>query len=191
MAVSILVGFIALFIIFIVLYFDNSKNTINFNIRDIKKLKIISPQETIEAVKQYTISQIQKADFLQFAKNMKYIFLKPMQIKGKFNWKEVVDTTVDDMKAFYEVLCMKPFNNKLLIISSIIVLFGFWDTFVVTFLIEFLNKIIRSDGENIILKIIPITGYIFIAIMAIPAFGAQLPMINLSKKIGTFLIIFF
>lgn len=191
MAVSILVGFIALFIIFIVLYFDNSKNTINFNISDIKKLKIISPQETIEAVKQYTISQIQKADFLQFAKNMKFIFLKPMQVREKFNWKEVRDTTLDDMKAFYEVLCMRPYNNKLLIMSAVIVLFGFWDTFVVTFLVEFLNKIIASDGETIILKIVPITGYIFIAIMAIPAFGAQLPMINLSKKIGTFLIIIF
>ncbi len=191
MAVCVLVGFIILFIIFIIFYFDNSKNTINFNISDIKKLKIISPQETIEAVKQYTISQIQKADFLQFAKNMKFIFLKPMQVREKFNWKEVIETTLDNMKAFYEVLCMKPYNNKLLIITAIIVLFGFWDTFVVTFLIEFLNKIIASDGENIILKVIPITGYIFIAIMAIPAFGAQLPMINLSKKIGTFLIIIF
>lgn len=190
-AVSILVIFITVFIVFIVFYFDNSKNTININIGDIKKLKIISPQETLESVKQYTISQVQKADFVQIAKNMKFIFLKPMQLRWAINWKEIYDTTIADMKAFYDVICLRPFNNKLLMMSAIIVLFGFWDTFVITFLIEFLNKIINSNGDNLVLQVIPITGYIFIAIMAIPAFGAQLPMINLSKKIGTFLVIFF
>lgn len=103
-AVSILVLFIVFFIAFIVVYFDNSKSSLNFNVSDIKKLKIISPRETIESVKQYTISQVQKADFSKVAQGMKFIFLKPMQSYAKINWKDIITTTKDDLKSFYEVL---------------------------------------------------------------------------------------
>lgn len=103
-AVSVLVCFIAIFITFIVLYFDNSKSSISFNIQDIKKLKIISPRETMESVKQYTITQVQKTDFLQMAKGMRFIFLKPMQSHLKINWKDILRTTQDDLRSFYEVL---------------------------------------------------------------------------------------
>lgn len=164
--------------------------TINFNINDIKKLKVISPKETIESVKQYTISQVQKTDFAEIAKGMKFIFLKPMQFHMKIDWKEVITTTKDDIKSFFEVLGKAPFNKKLMTMSLIIILFGFWDTFVVTFLVDFLDKIIASNGDNILIQTRLFTGYIFIAILAIPAFGAQIPLIGLSKKIGTFSVIF-
>ena len=190
-AVSILIIFIIVFIVFILTYFDNSKSSLNFRMSDIKKLKIISPRETIESVKQYTVSQVQKADFTKVAQGMKFIFLKPMQLYAKINWKDIVTTTQDDLKSFYEVLFMAPYNMRLIIMSLIIVFFGFWDTFAVTFLIGFLNKIIQTNGESTVLRFIPITGYIFIAILAIPAFGAQIPLISLSKKIGTFFVIFF
>jgi aspartate carbamoyltransferase regulatory subunit len=76
---------------------------INFSINEIKKLKLISPKETIESVKQYTISQVQKADFMEVAKGMKIIFLKPMQSRIDINWKDVIATTKEDLKSFYEV----------------------------------------------------------------------------------------
>lgn len=190
-AVSILIIFIVIFIVFIVLYFDNSKSTLNFSIHDIKKLKIISPRETIESVKQYTISQVQKTDFAKVATGMKFIFLKPMQLSTTINWKDIIHTTKEDIKSFYEVLAVAPLNMKLMVMSGIIIFFGFWDTFVVTFLIDFLNKIIQRNGDSTVLQIVPITGYIFIAILAIPAFGGQIPLIGLSKKIGTFSVIFF
>lgn len=188
-AVSILVFFIAIFIVFIVIYFDNSKMAINFNIQDIRKLKIISPRETIESVKQYAISQVQKADFKEVAKGMKFIFLKPMQFHTEMNWKEIVATTKEDIKSFYEVLALAPLNKRLIVMSLIVVFFGFWDTFVITFLISFLDKII-SNNDNFILQTRLFTGYMFIAILAIPAFGAQIPLIGLSKKVGTFFVIF-
>lgn len=190
-AVSILIIFIIVFIVFILTYFDNSKSSLSFNINDIKRLKIISPRETIESVKQYTVSQVQKADFTKVAQGMKFIFLKPMQLYGTINWKDIVTTTQDDLKSFYEVLFMAPYNMRLIVMSLIIVFFGFWDTFAVTFLIGFLNKIIQNNGDSTVLRFIPITGYIFIAILAIPAFGGQIPLISLSKKIGTFFVIFF
>ncbi len=58
-----------------------------------------------------------------------------------------------------------------------------------TFLIDFLDKIISSN-DNILLQTQLFTGYVFIAILAIPAYGAQIPLIGLSKKIGTFFVIF-
>lgn len=189
-AVSILVFFIILFIVFIIIYFDNSKIAINLSINDIKKLKIVSPKETIESVKQYAISQVQKTDFKEVAKGMKFIFLKPMQFHAEINWREIVETTKDDLKSFYEVLGTAPFNMKLITMSLIVVFFGFWDTFVITFLVEFLNKIIINN-DNILLQTRLFTGYVFIALLAIPAFGAQIPLIGLSKKIGTFFVIFF
>ncbi|MFA6090459.1 MAG: MFS transporter [Candidatus Gracilibacteria bacterium] len=189
-AVSILVFFIVLFIVFIVVYFDNSKMAINFSINEIKKLKLISPKETIESVKQYTISQVQKADFMEVAKGMKIIFLKPMQSRIDINWKDVIATTKEDLKSFYEVFGMEPFNKKLLLMALIVVFFGFWDTFVVTFLIDFLDKIISSNSDNILVQTKLFTGYVFIAVLAIPAFGAQIPLIALSKKIGIFPVIF-
>lgn len=188
-AVSILVFFIVIFIVFIVIYFDNSKMAINFNIQDIRKLKIISPRETIESVKQYAISQVQKADFKEVAKGMKFIFLKPMQFHTEMNWKEIITTTKEDIKSFYEVLALAPLNKRLIVMSLIVVFFGFWDTFVITFLISFLDKII-SNNDNFILQTRLFTGYIFIAILAIPAFGAQIPFIGLSRKVGTFFVIF-
>lgn len=85
---------------------------------------------------------------------------------------------------------MAPLNKKLVIMSLIVVFFGFWDTFVVTFLIDFLNKIISNNSNNILLQTQLFTGYVFIAILAVPAFGMQIPLIRLSKAIGTIFIIF-
>ena len=120
---------------------------------------------------------------------MKIIFLKPMQARVDINWKEVITTTKSDLKSFYEVMALAPLSKKLIIMSVIVVFFGFWDTFVVTFLIDFLNRIILNN-DNIILRTQLFTGYVFIALLAIPAFGAQIPLIAISKKIGTFSVIF-
>lgn len=145
----------------------------------------------MESVKQYAIEKVAKTDFSEAIKGMRIIFLKPMQFRSTINWQDIIETTKNDLKSFYEVLFLAPLNARLIVMSLIIIFFGFWDTFVVTFLIDFLNKVIQSNGDNIVLKVIPMSGYIFIAILAIPAFGGQIPLIGLSKKIGTFFVIFF
>lgn len=179
------------FLVFIVVYFDNSKLTINVNFADISKLKVISAKDTLESVKQYTVTQIKKTDFANMAAGMKFIFLKPLQIRGTVDVKEIIETTKKDIWSFVDILIHPPLSHKLLIMSAVVVFFGFWDTFVVTFLVDFLDKIINSNRDNLLLQTKLFTGYVFIAILAIPAFGAQIPFINLSKKIGTFFVIFF
>ncbi len=181
-AVLILVIIVIIFILFIIFYFDNSKDTISIDFADIKKLKLISPKNTIESVKQYVVTQVQKTDFLESAKNIKYIFLKPIQLKNEINWKEIINITKSDIKYFYNILLIKPYSYKLLVLVCIVTFFSFWDTFVVTFLIDFLDKIAKWS------KIPLFTWYIFIAILALPAYWLQLPIIWIAKKVWNFII---
>jgi hypothetical protein len=80
---------------------------------------------------------------LESAKNIKYIFLKPIQLKNEINWKEIINITKSDIKYFYNILLIKPYSYKLLVLVCIVTFFSFWDTFVVTFLIDFLDKIAK------------------------------------------------
>lgn len=195
LAVTILVGVVATFIVFIMKYFDNSKEVfkVNVNFADIKKLKLISPKESLESVKQYATTQIQKTDFGEVAKNMKYIFLKPIEIKKSVNWWEIFKITVDDINSFFNILFKPPYSYKLLIFWIILTAFGFWDTFVTSFLIDYLDWIIKWNEESlkqVYLQTV-MTSYVFIAILAIPAYWAQIPFVGLSKKIWTFPVMLF
>ncbi|EKE26988.1 MAG: hypothetical protein ACD_4C00091G0002 [uncultured bacterium (gcode 4)] len=185
-AVSILVAIVSFFIVFIIKYFDNSNDSINFNINDIKKLKLISPKETIESVKQYAVTKVTRTDFSQVAQNMKFIFLKPMELKKTVDFKEIKATAIADLKSFQNILFRAPYSYKLIIVWLIVTLFWFWDTFVTTFLIDFLNNVLAKDKDNFIAQLM--TWYVFIALLAIPAYWAQIPLIWLSKKIWVFTV---
>lgn len=194
-AVSILVWIVAFFIVFIIKYFDNWKEVFKINIDYslIQKLKIISPKESLESVKWYAIEQIQKTDFSQVAKNMKFIFLKPLEIKNQVNWKEIYKTTIQDIKDFFNIIAKPPYSHRLIIFATILTIFGFWDTFVTSFLIDFLEKVINSNQQElkkVYLSSI-MSSYVFIALLALPAYWAQVPLIWLSKKIWTLNIILF
>ena len=56
-----------------------------------------------------------------------------------------------------------------------ILIFGFWDTFASSFLIEFLAKASKPE-----------LAYVMLGVIAIPAFVMQEPFIKLSKRIGAF-----
>lgn len=101
---------------FIFKYFDNSKDSIKFDINEIKKLKIISPKETIESVKQYATVQIKKADFGQMAQNVKFIFLKPIELKKNINFNEIKKVTIEDIKSFQNILFKPPYSHRLIVI---------------------------------------------------------------------------
>lgn len=195
LALSIIAWIIAAFIVFIYKYFDNSKEVFKLNVdfAQIKKLKVISPKESIESVKQYAVTTIQKTDFSQIASNMKYIFIKPMELKKFVNWKEVYATTINDIKSFYEILFKPPYSYKLIIFTAVLTLFWFWDTFVISFLIDYLDWIIRwsyQELSQVFLWAI-MTSYLFIWIIAVPAYWAQWVFIKISKKIWSLPIMLF
>ena len=70
---------------------------------------------TVEAVKSYAVAQVKKADFAQAAKGMKFIFLKPLEIKKSVDWKEIYQVTKDDLKSFFNILFSAPYSHKLLV----------------------------------------------------------------------------
>lgn len=193
LAVSILVWIVCFFMVFIMKYFDNSKDVFRINIDYslIQKLKVISPKESLESVKWYAIAQIQKTDFSKIAWELKFVFLKPMEIKNQVNWKEIYTITIQDIKDFFNIIAKPPYSYRLIIFAIILTIFGFWDTFVTSFLIDFLEKVINSNKEElqkVYLQSV-MSSYVFIALLALPAYWAQVPLINLSKKLGTFIVI--
>lgn len=114
MAVSILVAIVSVFIAFILKYFDNSNDTINIDLNTIKNLKLISPKETAESLKEYATAQIKKTDFAAIAGGMKFIFLKPLELKKTVNWGDIYKTTISELKSFKNVLAETPLSHKLL-----------------------------------------------------------------------------
>ncbi|MDD2907665.1 MAG: hypothetical protein PHH98_03410 [Candidatus Gracilibacteria bacterium] len=184
-AVIILVILIIVFIIFTIKYFDNSENELKFE--DLKKLKLISKDNIVNSLNDYKTSILSnKNELIEKTKNIKVLFLKPTEIKQSINFKEVYDTTKEDMKSFFEILMQPPYNYRLLIIGGIFTLFGFWDTFVTSFLIDFIDGVLRNNSSELAkfnLQSI-FTAYVFIALLAIPAYGAQIPLIKMGEKLG-------
>lgn len=184
-AVIILVILIVIFIFFIIKYFDNSENELKFD--DFKKLKLITKEWVVNSIKDYKTSILSnKSELIEKTKNIKVLFLKPVEQKNKIDFKEVYNTTKADLRSFFEILMEPPYNYRLLIMWFIFTLFGFWDTFVTSFLIDFIDQVLNNNKEDLAsfnLQNI-FTAYVFIAFLAIPAYWAQIPLISLWEKIG-------
>lgn len=195
-AVVILVILIVFFIFFIVKYFDSSENHIEF--RDIQKLKYITKESVINSINEaktsfneYSAKMLNKDEILQKAKEVKVLFLKPIEMKNSVDWNDVYLTAKLDIHHFFEIIFQAPYNYRLLVMWAILTLFWFWDTFVTSFLIDFLEQIISINSEtlkDLYLQNI-MTAYVFIALLAIPAYWAQLPLINLWNKIWVMKVI--
>ncbi len=199
LAIFILVILIIFFIYFTIKYFDNSENELNFS--DLKNIKLITKDELLNkkdnilnSINEYKTTILSnKSEILEKTKNIKFLFLKPIELKNSINYKEIYDITLLDMKSFYNVLFIKPYNVRLLIMWFIFTLFWFWDTFVITFLIDFIDEILvknSTDLEKYNLNNI-FTAYVFIAILAIPAYWAQIPFIDLWNRIWILKVLLF
>jgi len=123
MAVSILVGIISVFIAFILKYFDNARDTFNIDLNAIKNFKLISPKETAESLKEYAVEQVKKADFATVAAGMKFVFLKPIELKKAVNWREIYTQTVTELRSFKKVLIEVPLSHKLLFLGGVLTFF--------------------------------------------------------------------
>ncbi len=194
LAVSILVWIVTVFILFILKYFDNSKDQfkVNVDFNQIKNFKVVSAKDTVESVKSYAVATVQKTDFIAAAKWWaKFIFLKPMEIKKSVDWNEIYTITKDDIKSFFSIMFQPPYSYRLIFLWSVLTFFWFWDTFVTSFLIDFINQVIDNskwDLSKFYLEKV-MTSYVFIAFLAVPAYWAQIPLIWLSKKIWVYNVI--
>lgn len=183
LAVSLLIFFIICFLVFIIVFFDNKDYTISYeNIKNFKISGILNNRKVYKTINKEQLKQV----FNNFYPNLinKPIFVNPMKLKEKFNFIEFITKCklefLDVKNTFFSIPIFLPMIWSL----SLIIPFGFLDNFIATFQVEFLNLVIWSNWNNLLVQETKwlITGYVLLWIIIIPAFVMQWYFINLSKK---------
>jgi hypothetical protein len=114
-AVTILVIFIIFYILFISRYFDSSEHQLDLN--ELKKIKLLTKDNVFNSLKDYKTQLLDnKQDLVERTKNLKIIFLKPIELKNKINFKELWRTIINDLKNFIQIMFRPPYNYRLLVI---------------------------------------------------------------------------
>jgi hypothetical protein len=185
-----LILFVLIFLIicawvFIYNYFDNDHEV--FNLGTVKNLNIVEKTKDIE---QNTVSYLKNTvstlDFQKLKWWMDYIIMKPKEITKEIDWGEILQKTKIEYKMLYKLIFVKTTLVPILLWSTVsIVLFGCWDTIVMTFFITFLDESLKDSGIQNIIR----SGFILIGILAVPAYALQLFWINKAKTYGKFNII--
>lgn len=160
----IIVGFLA----FTIRYFDSSVDSVS--VSDITNFRISVQRWNSEHVKEYIVETVKKADIEKVIKNAKYLMLKPKQ-KSKDNkvpWTEVYASSKKEFRIIWEIIVHRPAHFSLIWTVTLVLIFGFWDTFASSFLLEFLDKM--GSGWS----------YILLAIIGIPGIALQ----EFASKIG-------
>lgn len=155
-AIIFLGGIISLFLIFTYRFFDNRKES--FTLSDITGFTVGISKLNAENVQEYLTEKISAIDLEKVLKTTKYIFIKPTQknttkIEMASFYREIIDTA----KTIYTIMLHVPPYIILYWTMSLVLIFGFWDTFASTFLVSFLDHI--KHGWS----------YILLAMIAIPA----------------------
>jgi len=191
LAVSIFLWILIAFYFFLWKFFDNKTQTIDFE--DVKKIRLDVISEGISKTRLELSQKLSTKNFIELSRQTKVILLKPVEIKNNIDFRDVYVTTVENVERFFLILFGKPISIVMLWISIIIMQYGFWDTFVSTFQIEFLQKMIDLNKDSFLLSRTQwlITAYMLLLILVIPAFALQDYFINLSKKIWEFKVIMF
>lgn len=139
-AVIILGTIIAGFLAFTYRFFDNAYETIET--KDIVSFTISVSKMNKENIREYVSEKINAVDLQKVLESAKYIFLKPKQKETeKLNWKEVISETQKTALIIKSILFHTPPYIIVYWTISLVLIFGFWDTFASTFLINFLDKI--------------------------------------------------
>lgn len=168
-AVVFLAVIIVIFMIFTIRYFDTSVDSVS--ISDITHFKLSVQKWNSENVKEYIVETIKKADIEKVIKNAKYLMLKPKQklINEKIPWTEILITSKKEFMIIWKIFLNKPLNVSLIWTITLVLIFGFWDTFATSFLLGFLHD----------LK--PGSSYILLAIIWVPWILLQ----EVASKIGS------
>lgn len=184
--VFIFITIIILFYYFIWKYFDNIEQTIDFE--DIKNIRIDNYKDILAKNVNNVVEKINTKTLIELSKKSKLILLKPIEIRKNIDFNDVVKSSIENIKRFKNIIFSTPLNLALIWLIMIILQYGFWDTFVSTFQIDFLDKVIDINKDTMIIKQTwwLINWYLILVLLVIPAFLLQDFFINLSKKIWVF-----
>lgn len=171
-ALFFLAGIIFALMLFTIRYFDNTAESISLN--DVKDFTISVRRFNVENFREKISEQISKTDLTKVVENTKYLFLKPKTIeeKVKIPWKQVMTSTVKEFRIIWQIISHSPMHYGLIWGLVLVLIFGFWDTFASSFLIDYLDGI--KEGY----------GYILLAVIGVPGIVLQEFAIKLGEKIG-------
>ncbi len=160
------------FLIFTMRFFDNANESIALS--DITAFTVGVTKINKENVKEYLSEKISAVDLEKILQTTKYIFLKPRQkTTNPLKWWELFEETKQSARVIKSIMLHIPPYIVIYWTMSLVLIFGFWDTFASTFLIDFLAKI---GSEK--------TAYLILAIIAIPALALQEIASKIAEKIG-------
>ena len=169
--------FIIMIVFFIMRYFfDNGEKTIN--IHDVKNFQLYFHKSVYEKAKQNVIEVVSNLDIKKALEGKKYIFLNPIKISDDMiSLDELLLKTRDNFIEIWLTLKYASWKYTIVFWSfSMVLTFGFWDTFASTFLIDFLNQVR------------PGWSFVLLGIIAIPAFGLQTFFWKLADRVGVYKI---
>ncbi len=156
-------------------FFDNATESID--IKDIKNFTISIKKINTENIREYIVETISSTELEKVIGKIKnYIFIKPAQKEQKIPWHEILVKTKIELGIIRKILLKKPHYLSIYWTLSMILVFGFWDTFAASFLVSFLDD----------LK--PGWSYTLLGIIAIPAFWLQEVWGNIATKLGTLMV---
>lgn len=163
-------------LLFTIRFFDNSVESLSMN--DIKEFTISVKKMGEGNVKEKLSQTISSIDLQKVVTNTKYLFLKPKQQNTgkKIPWGEVMKSTKKEFGVIWEIISHQPMHYALIWGLTLVLIFGFWDTFASSFLIDFLDNIA------------PGWGYILLALVGVPGIVLQEFAIKAGQKFGDKLI---
>ncbi len=190
-AVFVFIIIILWFLWFIWTYFDNKIETIDFE--GIKKIKLDVLKNDLLHKKEEIIGKINTKNLIELSRQSKVILLKPIEIKKSINFKEIYEYSISWFQTFSKILFQMPRNVIILWFLALMMQYGFWDTFVATYLVDFLEEVLNFNSWDYVLQHTKwlITGYVLLGILVIPAFLFQQFFIEKSKTYGIFKVIMF
>ena len=173
--------FILIFLFIIFKFFDKSESILDFS--KLNDLNITSVNGWIDDSKKYILSNIKRIEVKDIINTNKAIFLAPLKIKNDINISEIKELTIASFISVLNVLLETPRNIVILWSMVVLLFFSFWDTFVITFQIDFLNKIVILNSWSFIISETWgfITGYVLLWLLITPIFFAQQFFIDQSK----------
>ncbi len=171
-AIIILGVTITIFLVFTTRFFDNANESVSLS--DITSFTIGIRKLNKENVMEYLSEKISAVDLPKVLESAKYVFLKPRQKEtNPLKWSALITETKQAAIVIQSIMLHKPPYMIIYWTMSLVLIFGFWDTFASTFLIKFLATV---GSEK--------TAYLLLACIAIPALGLQEIASHVSEKIG-------
>lgn len=120
-AIIVFIIILIAFLWFIIKYFDNKIETIDFE--KIKTIKLDVLKNDLLSKKEEFIGKINTKNLIELSRQSKIILLKPIEVRKNINIKEIYNFSISGFETFYKILVQVPRNIIILWFLTLIVQF--------------------------------------------------------------------